>query len=153
MGAPVPPPARRDPRPPHQWNWVGKFWQCGECLKSSRNTQDRPPVPGHCSNRLKVHPAALRALGHKCIVADCRDGSFVCFFQRCFFYSTGGQLRGLGDPCPQRPQAPALVPADRDKKSWSAGNARRKEVWSKLCKGLHPKRAGVHVDLDGIGRL
>ncbi|CAK0812320.1 unnamed protein product [Prorocentrum cordatum] len=41
----------------------------------------------------------------------------------------------------QGKDAPAMVPADRDKKSWSAGNGRRKEVWSKLCKGLHPKRA------------
>merc|ERR1712094_61709 len=96
--------------------WAGKFWQCNECLKCSRSVA-KPP-PGRCTQKLKVSPQSLRDLGHRCIIVDCSDGSFVAFCQLCFFYTCGGQLRGLGAPCPARP-SPQVARGQVDK-LWSA---------------------------------
>ena len=63
---------------PNSWGWVGTFWQCSECLRGKRDSLLARPADGACTLALRVQPAALRALGHRCAVMDCSDGSFLC---------------------------------------------------------------------------
>ena len=129
-----PPPAVKEPRPQHLWNWVGRFWQCYHCLGCKRSAQ-KPP-PGHCSQILTVNPAGLRALEHRCIVIGFSDGGFAAVCQRCPAFATGGQLRRLAKACLGQPPA-------------------RSEVFSRLGRRLHPdhKRVGATADLEDVAPL
>ena len=85
---------------------------------------------------MKVNPADLRALEHRCIVIDFSDGGFAAICQRCHAFTTGGQMRRLAKLCLGKPPA-------------------RSEVFSRLGRGLHPdhKRVGVTADLEDVAPL
>jgi len=67
------------------------------------------------------------------------------------FFCTGGQLRGLGDPCQVASQNVEQEQGTR--KYWSSFKFLSERRYAKLCNGLRLKRPGVTVDLAGIGRL
>jgi hypothetical protein len=79
-----------------------------------------------------VQPYALRALGHRCAVIDCSDGSFLCVCQKCNYMTSGGRLANLAKAC-----KPEDVKAHDN-------------PLTKLQRGLRPKRPGVTVDLDTV---
>merc|ERR1712032_772258 len=101
------------------------------CTRASRNPWDKVPPHGRCTQSIKVNPSKLRGLGHRCIVVDFSDNSFVCICQLCAFHTTGARLAKLAEPCRGKPPP-------------------RNTAWSRLSKGLHPKRNGVTAELSSI---
>merc|ERR1712032_1699619 len=73
------------------------------CTRASRNPWDKVPPHGRCTQSIKVNPSKLRDLGHRCIVADFSDNSFVCICQLCAVHTTGARLAKLGEPCRGKP--------------------------------------------------
>ena len=127
----VPPPT------PHQWHWVGSYWQCATCLRGRRGRPSVEPLGGACSLSLHVKPSVLRELGHRCVLIDCSDGSFICICHKCGYHTSGGRLDRLGKKCDFH-------------KVVSHSNP-----WSRLQRGLHPsyKKVGVTVDVNTFCKL
>ena len=105
-------------------------WQCPHCLRGSRSAT-KPPS-GRCTRILRVQPEYLRELGHRCMLIDFSDASFVCICQRCGCFTSGARLAKLGEKC-----APLQEP-------------HKCESWRLLSQGRHPKRSGVTVDLSTV---
>ena len=115
----------------HSWSKVGTFWQCRVCLLGSRA---KCPPSGDCPGQSRLDQGVLLELGHKVLAFPCSNGShlFVCL--HCKFYSSGAQVKKLGQPCGK----PTVT---------SIRNMRR------LKQGRHPDNDQVNVDIDDFYSL
>ena len=71
----------------------------------------------------------LEKLGHKVFDFPCYDASHLFLCLACKLYSSCAQVVGLSKPC-----KPPTVTGRKNS--------------SKLKRGIHPDKVGVHVDLD-----
>eukprot|EP00959_Pyramimonas_sp_CCMP1952_P392717 8228865-Pyramimonas_sp.AAC.1 len=117
----------RVPRPPapavhrlqHQWELISSVWRCRVCLLGSLSKCQ--PEPGGCRGHSRLDSAVLDRLGHKVIALACSDDSFLFTCLHCRSYSSGAQVKKLGQVC-----QPPTVTGHKN--------------WRNIQKGSHPDK-------------